>query len=184
MRDDLHRGAPVAVHWRTMIKRCASDAEWASQGARAFEHAVAKDANEQLSDRVIGHLQEAVAAGRVPLPGVSPDSWIGGSLSAVEQVATRMVMRELAQGSATAGTVERALTVALDQHLREVGRQVSGHVHSKDVKNHAEFIRRYRASSCGESVERAARLRAACQHVPVRQPSQRIGLDSHIGATP
>jgi hypothetical protein len=182
MRDDLHRGAPVAPCWRTVVKRFASDAVWEVEGPRALEQAIAKDANELLNNLTLRRLHEIVAAGNVPMPGIGPDLWFGKPLSALERNAARSVMRALSGGTADSQTVERAVSIALTEHVREVGRQISAHLHSKASRSKAEFMQRFRTFDSGERIARAVRSRVAGERATVRQPRHHIGLDSHIGA--
>lgn len=182
MRDDLHRGAPVPSYWRTVIKRYASDAEWMTEGPRAFHRALAQDANALLSDQAVRRLNEVVAASSAPLPGISPDLWFGGPLSAIERNAARSVMRELARGTANAETVCHAVSIALAEHARDVGRQISAHIHSEARGSHAQFMKRFRTSDSSEIIARAAQSRAAGERAAIPRPRQRIGIDSSIEA--
>lgn len=182
MRDDLHRGAPVAKHWRSVISRCANDADWQTAGRRAYARAVARDANEELRNPVIRLLQERAASRQAPLPGTSPEAWLGTQLLPPEHHAARSVMRELIQGGADQGTVPRALHVALQEKAQAVERQVSAYVHSKDARNHSEFIRRLRSVRSPDVLEQAAQCRAQRQRVPVERARQRVDLDADLSA--
>lgn len=182
MRDDLHRGAPVASHWRTVIKRCASEAEWTTEGRRAFERAVARDANSLFRDAAMRALHARVAAGAAPLPGVGADAWLGMPLSAAERSAARSVMRDLRAGTADAGAVSRAASAALAEHVADIGRQVSGHVHSEDHRSHAKFMSRFAACQSGIDLVAAAEARATGQRLATRASRPTLDLDLDLRA--
>lgn len=182
MRDDLHRGAPVASHWRTVIKRCANEAEWTTEGRRAFERAVAKDANELFQNAAMRALHARVAAGAAPLPGIGADVWLGMPLSAAERSAARSVMRDLRAGTADAGAVSRAASAALAEHVADIGRQISGHVHSEASRSHAEFMRRFIECQSGTDLGAAAEARATSQRLATCAPRPSLDLDLDLRA--
>lgn len=182
MRDDLHRGAPVSPRWRNVIRRCARDADWRSEGPRAFAAAVAADLNEQVSRETLRVMQDRVACGAVPLPSTDAETWLGRHLTPIENHAARALMRDQQQGGSRESAVERALGVAAVQHVDTVARQISAHIQAKAAKSHPEFAARGRVVFERSGVVRAAAQRAQGESLRVRQPKPTFSVDFPIGA--
>ncbi len=182
MRDDLHRGAPVARRWSSLIRRLARDADWQIEGPRAFHAAVAGDLNEQVSDGFLRAAGEAVASGAVPLPGTDAEAWLGRSLSQVENSAARALMRDQQQGAPRASAVARALGVAADQQVDALARQISAHVLGRSPKDHPEFVTRARQVFDRSLVGQAAAQRALREHLPIHQSRPAFSVNLPIGA--
>lgn len=175
MRDDLHSGAPVARHWRSVVRKCSNDATWRIDGASSFERALCRDANELLRDSVI-EATRAKVEGRT-LFGPDPTCWADGDFTPVEREFQRIVAR-----GAGPTSLEEALTAALTEHVHQVGRQVTAHVYSRDSSNSREFVRRFKASQSNDLIRAVACLRLTGQKAVPQLPRQVIGLDDDIRA--
>jgi hypothetical protein len=182
VRDDLHRGAPVPRRWRNVIRHCARDSDWQSEGPRAFASAVAADLNEQVSRETLNVMQDRVVCGAVPLPGTDAETWLGRHLTPMENHAARALMRDQQQGGDRESAIERALGVAAVQHVNAIARQISAHIQAKAAKSHPEFAARGRVVFDRSRVVRAAVQRAQGESLRVRQSKPALSVDFPIGA--
>lgn len=133
MRDDLHRGAPVARHWKRVVQCCAEGAA-DLDGAIAIERAARHDANALIGDDLLDRLRP-IASG-VELPYVDRNLNLGRPLREAERVVLRAFHADPSRG------LGAAIRAGLEVACRDTLNAVRAHVLAVEPRSANEMMRR------------------------------------------
>ena len=153
MRDDLHKGAPMPMSFRRLIKACTDrDAELAI--TRANE-AVEQELRSEISETTVKRALETFAGPQLTLrPPDRVDLWSEDEPhSALEGRFVDYLEREAATSRATPDVVQRALVNTMQERLAAHIRAIDSHIAVKSPRDRFEVMTRLRAALRNAPVE-------------------------------
>lgn len=142
MRDDLHKGAPVPRHWRTVIQKLRRDSDWHSAGPRAVEHALMRDLREIVSDPDVAAAVSALDAQQGLLLDPGDVFRCDPANELASPVCEHLQLRH-DEGLRGQELMSAALGDALAERLAAHRRDTLAHVSAKDGRCVSEFATRF-----------------------------------------
>lgn len=172
MRDGIHKNAPVASFWRSLIKDCQNDSAWEELGPVRAERALLKELRaDHLRPARLAQLHEALCQSQGVLIGGT--DWFRAQHIEWSKECTpreRKIFEHLCRVS-DRGVQPRSehLVDAIEATLREVPqahiRNIDGHLVEKFPSERPEMLRRLK-----EAVDRVPRRRIAEEFASGKQP--------------
>ncbi len=142
MRDDLHRGAPVARKWRSMMRAIASNADWRVEGPARARVALVADMRGNISPSVLKEVRDTIESS---LPGLrEPVHWQHPPRSEVDRLLQGHAQLAILDGRDGPSGTEEVMRNAVEEFAERQVQAMRTHVLTKDRGNAAEFVDRTR----------------------------------------
>jgi hypothetical protein len=132
MRDDIHKSAPVPAAWRTLMKRCALEADRGTRTTLAAENALRIEIRQELSPGFLLGIRNAANSPQGNLfpigqKFIKSAAQLGGIGSTFEEQVIQSLNRHSETEGCTPEATKQALQDVISERLEANARAMTGH---------------------------------------------------------
>jgi hypothetical protein len=179
MRDDIHRFAPVAPHWRRLIKACYH-ADWREEGQAAATRVAIEELKKGLDREFLAEVAQQVRSPELFVPEVVERLCDRPSDPFTSRITTHMkgeAQSGVGVGTIVVHSIEAAMKGCFEAQLRNIDGWLANDQRFR--RDRRECMRKLRAS-CAEVDIASLSSTVAMGAIPVYHPPARV-LDVDAG---